>query len=122
MAVLRKLAKANAATARTACVARGAWRVVSPLRAAERSAFDERSQSFRVHRVRELTQRLGLDLPNALAGERELLADFFEGMLGLLFDSEPHAQNFLLAWGQRLEKLLRLRRQIGVEHHVGGRG
>ena len=47
----------------------------------------------------QLAQRLGLDLADALAGHRELLADFFERMVGVHADAEAHAQDAFLARG-----------------------
>jgi ATP-dependent protease HslVU (ClpYQ) ATPase subunit len=38
--------------------------------------------------VLELPQRLRLDLADALAGHRELLADFFQSVVGVHADSE----------------------------------
>ena len=49
----------------------------------------------------QLPQRLGLDLPNALARQRELLADHCQRVVGVHADAEAHAQNALLARRQR---------------------
>src|SRR5215471_16420650 len=48
-------------------------------------------------RVLELAQRLGLDLADALARHRELLADLFQRVVGIHADAEAHAQHALLA-------------------------
>ena len=48
----------------------------------------------------QLAQRLGLDLTDALPGDRELLADFFQRVVGVHADAEAHAQHALLARGQ----------------------
>src|ERR1043165_3748833 len=53
----------------------------------------------------QLTERLGLDLPDALAGDLEVLADLLEGVVGLLTDAEPHAQDLLLTWRQGRQDL-----------------
>jgi hypothetical protein len=45
----------------------------------------------------QLAQRLGLDLADALAGHRELLADFLQRVIGVHADAEAHAQHALLA-------------------------
>jgi hypothetical protein len=55
--------------------------------------------------VAQLAQRLGLDLADALAGDLEVLADLFEGVIALLADAEAHAQHLLLARRQRLQHL-----------------
>src|SRR6202008_2507915 len=49
----------------------------------------------------QLPQRLGLDLADALAGDRELLADFFQRVVGVHADAEAHAQHALLARRER---------------------
>ena len=36
----------------------------------------------------ELPKRFGFDLANAFAGDRELLADFFESMVGIHINSK----------------------------------
>src|SRR5437899_7771592 len=51
-------------------------------------------------RVLELAQRLGLDLADALARHRELLADLFQRVVGIHADAEAHAQHALFAWRQ----------------------
>src|SRR5690606_33370530 len=41
-------------------------------------SLEERPETTAARRVAQLAQRLGLDLPDALAGDREALADFLE--------------------------------------------
>src|SRR2546428_3797663 len=48
-------------------------------------------------RMLELAQRLGLDLADALARDRELLADLFQRVVGIHADAEAHAQHALFA-------------------------
>jgi hypothetical protein len=50
-----------------------------------------------VLRVRKLAERVGLDLPDSLAGYRELVSDLFQGMIALHADAEAHAHDALLA-------------------------
>jgi len=47
----------------------------------------------------ELPQSLRLNLPNTLAGNRELLPHLFERMIGVHPDPEAHAKHALLAGG-----------------------
>src|SRR5689334_13148004 len=47
------------------------------------SVVQKAPQLARSRRVLELAQGLGLDLADALAGDRELLADLFERMVGI---------------------------------------
>src|SRR5690606_41396319 len=69
----------------------------------DRSAVEEASQLPRAARVLELPERLRLDLADTLAGDRELLANLFERVVGVHADAEAHAQNALLARGERGE-------------------
>src|SRR5215211_9540428 len=74
-----------------------------------RSALvEEAAQHAAAARVLELAQRLGLDLLNALADHRELLADLFQRVVGVHADAEAHTQYALLA------------RCDGSEHAGGG--
>ena len=56
----------------------------------------------------QLAERLGLDLADALAGDREVLADFFEGVLAAVGEAEAQAQHLLLARGERVQHLVGL--------------
>src|SRR5438105_14094647 len=51
----------------------------------------------RPRRMLPLAQRLGLDLADALAGDRELLADLFLRVVGVHADAEAHAEHAFLA-------------------------
>jgi hypothetical protein len=66
----------------------------------------------------QFLQRLGLDLADALAGHRELLAHLFERVIGVYADAEAHAQHALLARRQRGEHARRRLAQIALDRHV----
>ena len=66
-----------------------------------RSGVEEAPEFAAAAGVFQLAQGLGLDLTDALAGYRELLADLFERMVGVHADAEAHAQHALLARRQR---------------------
>ena len=51
----------------------------------------------------QFAKRFGFDLADALAGDTELLADFFERVVGVHADAETHAQHALFARCQRSE-------------------
>src|SRR6185437_11325341 len=53
--------------------------------------------------VFEFAQGLGFDLADAFAGDVELLADFFERVVGVHADAEAHAEHAFLARGERGE-------------------
>src|SRR6476620_8880255 len=53
---------------------------------AEKSVVEERAEFPRSARMLELAQGLGLDLFDALAGHRELLADLFQSVVGVHAD------------------------------------
>ena len=54
----------------------------------------------------QLAQCLGFNLANPFACDVELLADFFERVVGRHFDAEAHAQHFGFAWRQGVEHFL----------------
>jgi len=60
--------------------------------------MEEASENPRSARVMQLPQRLGLDLADALARHRELLADLFQRVVRIHADAEAHAQHALFAW------------------------
>src|SRR6267154_2071854 len=66
----------------------------------------------------QLPQRLGFDLPDALSGHRELLADFFQGVVGVHADAEAHAQHAFLAWRQRGQHAGGGLAQVGLDRGV----
>src|ERR1700755_1815267 len=78
--------------------------------------LDERSQLLAAARVAQLAQRLGFDLTNTLAGDLEVLADLFEGVVALLADAEAHPQDLLFARRQRLEHAPGLILEVVVDH------
>src|SRR5688572_19773233 len=84
-----------------------------------RSSLEECPQLAAPRRVAELPQRLGFDLPDALAGDREALADLFQRVLAAIADAEPHFDHLLLARRQRLQYRLRLLLEVQVDHRVG---
>src|SRR5262245_66695664 len=56
----------------------------------------------------EFAERLGFNLSDALTGDLELAANFFQGAAPAIVEAEAQAQNFLLADGQRAERVLHL--------------
>src|SRR5262249_27893091 len=73
------------------------------------SAADVRLQLAVLGGKPQLPEGLRLDLANALAREREALANLLERVIAWLVDAEAHSQDLLLAWRQRLEeKILRM--------------
>src|SRR5580658_7435562 len=64
---------------------------------ADPSTIQEAAQLPRTAGVLQLAQGLGFDLADAFAGDAELLADLFEGVVGVHADAEAHAQHAFLA-------------------------
>jgi hypothetical protein len=64
------------------------------------SAIEEGSEDLRSARVFELPQRFGFDLPNALARNRKLLADFLERVVAIHAETEAHTHHALFACRQ----------------------
>src|SRR6266480_2111052 len=71
------------------------------MRRREISIIQKAPQLPRPTRMLQLPQRFRLDLADALSRHRELLADFFERVVGVHADAEAHAQDAFLARGQR---------------------
>src|SRR5256886_8083754 len=88
-----------------------------------RSAFlvQEALQPLGSGWVAQLAQRLGLDLPYALARDVELLADLLQRVVGGHLDAEAHAQPLGLARRERVEHFFRHVAQAGEGRRVGGR-
>src|SRR5215210_3504054 len=85
-----------------------------------RSVVQEASELPAPRGMLQLAQGLRLDLADALAGHRELLADLLEGVVGVHADAEAHAQHALLARGQRCENARRGLTKIALDRRVDG--
>src|SRR5208337_870995 len=81
----------------------------------------ERPQLPRTRWMPQLSQRLGLNLPDAFARYRERLADFLQRVLRTIFQSESHLDDFFLAWCQRAQHLRSLVFEVDVDHSFGWR-
>src|SRR5690606_19532207 len=85
---------------------------------------EEAAHLAAARRVLQLAERLRLDLTDAFAGHAELLADFLERMVGVHADAEAHAENALLARGERRQYArhrfleVRLHRGVDRDHRV----
>ena len=71
--------------------------------------------------VTELAQGLGFDLADALAGDLEALADFFQGVLGAVFEAEAHLDDALFARGQSAQDLRGVLLEVDADDGLGGR-
>src|SRR2546427_7600702 len=97
----------------------GVWGARS--RPPSRSILDEGLEVAPAQRMAQLAERLGLDLPDALARHREALADLFERVLPLFADAEPEAEDLLLLRRQRGQRALDLGREVLTHQRVVGR-
>jgi hypothetical protein len=68
-----------------------------------RAEFEESSKLVRPRRVAQLAQRFVFDLANALAGDGERLAHFFERVLVAIVQAEAHLDDLFLARGEGLQ-------------------
>ena len=68
----------------------------------------------------ELAQSLRLDLTDTFARDRELLADFFQRVVGVHADAEAHAQHALLARRERSQHARRGLAQVRLDRRVDG--
>src|ERR1035438_2364649 len=80
-------------------------------------AFDEGLQLAAAAGMPQLAQRLGFDLADAVSGDLEALADFFQRVLGAVFQAEAHLDDPLLARRERAQNL----RGVLLEVHADDR-
>ena len=59
---------------------------------------EEASQLFGAGGVAHLSEGFSFDLADAFTGHVELLADFFQRVVGVHVDAKTHAQHLGLAW------------------------
>ena len=57
-------------------------------------------------RMPQFTQGFGLNLTDTFTGHVKLFADFFQGMIGVHFNTKTHPQYFGFAWGQTGQNFL----------------
>src|SRR5262245_40621087 len=69
----------------------------------------------------ELAQRLGFDLPDALARDGEVLADLLERVLAAVRETEAQPQHLLLARRERVQDLVGLLAQGEADDRLDGR-
>src|ERR1044072_3208138 len=79
------------------------------------AALQEGLELARAGRMAQLAQGLGLDLADALAGDREVLAHLFQGVLAAVAQAEAHLDDLLLARGEGLEQGLGLVLEVDVD-------
>src|SRR5438105_3260576 len=82
------------------------------------SPLDERLQLLASAGVPQLSQRLGLDLTNALARDLEVLPNFLEGVIAPLANTKAHTQHFFLARSERRQHLAGLLTQVHGDHRL----
>src|SRR3954454_531046 len=81
----------------------------------------QRSQPSSPFRGPKLAKRLGLDLPDSLPCDIELLSDLFQRMLALAADPEPHPDHLLLLRGEGLQDTGRLVANVPFDHGIDWR-
>src|SRR5499426_79199 len=86
-----------------------------------RSRLEEAPELLGARGMSELAEGLGLDLAYALAGDREVLAHFLEGVLAAVGEPEAEAQHLLLAGGERVQHLVGLLAEAQPDHALHGR-
>src|SRR5580698_4594044 len=80
------------------------------------NSVHKRPQLARARWMPQFPQRLGLNLPDAFASDRKRLADFFQRVLGAVFQPEAHLDDFFLARCQRAQHLRSLVFEVDVDH------
>src|SRR5438105_13299412 len=86
----------------------------------EVSSLEKAPRLLGPRRVTELAERLGLDLADALARDREVLPDLLQGVLAAVGQSEAQPQHLLLTRGECVEDLVRLLAQREPDDGVHG--
>src|SRR2546425_11706812 len=86
-----------------------------------RSSFQEAPPLRPLGWVSELAQGLGLDLADALPGDRKVLPDLLERVLAAIREAEAEAQHLLLAGRERVEDFVRLLAQGEADDRLHGR-
>src|SRR5215813_2265128 len=86
--------------------------------AGETSIIQKAPQLPAPRRMLQLPQRLRLDLADALARHRELLADFFQRVVGVHADAKAHAQHALLARRERSKHTRRRLAQVRLDRRI----
>src|SRR6266481_4173687 len=69
----------------------------------------------------QFPQSFCFDLPDALARDSEVLTDFFQGVLGPVFEAETHLDDALFARRESIENLLGHFLQVDVDHGISRR-
>src|SRR6266540_1003680 len=85
------------------------------------SRLEKAPQLLGARGVAQLAQGFGLDLTDALAGDREILPNFFERVLAAVRESEPQTQHLLLAGSERVEHAIGLLPEREPDHALDGR-
>src|SRR5271156_7042965 len=80
----------------------------------------KRLQLARTRGMTQLAQRLRLDLADALTGDLEALAHFFECVLGAVFKTEAHLDHAFFARSERAQNLRGVLLQVDADHGIGG--
>src|SRR5262245_17555351 len=93
----------------------------SDLQGSRRPSLQERAKLPAAGWMSQLPERLGFDLPDALAGDGEALPDFLERVLAAVADAEPHLDYLLLARCQRLQDRFGLLLEVEVDDRFGRR-
>src|SRR5918999_1004992 len=87
-------------------------------RAAANLTLHKALQALATAWMSELAQRLGFNLANPFARNRELLTHFFECMIGFLPDTETHPQDLLFAWREGRQDLSGLLLKVNIYHGI----
>src|SRR6266545_868623 len=87
----------------------------------DRSRLEEAPELLGARGMAELAERLGLDLPDALARDREVLPHLFQGVLAAVREPEAEAQHLFLARGQRVQHLVGLLAETQADYALDRR-
>ena len=80
------------------------------------AVLQESAQAVTTAGMPQFAQCFGLDLADALARDREVLAYFFERVLAAVFQAKPHFDDFFFARREGLEYLCGLLAQVQIDY------
>src|ERR1039457_701177 len=83
--------------------------------------IEERAQAMAAAGMPQFPERLGLDLPYALARHGEMLADLFERVLAAVLQSKAHLDDLLFAGTEGLQDFGRLFAKVQIDDRLGRR-
>src|SRR4051812_46343240 len=81
-------------------------------------SVEEGTESPAAARMSQFAQRLGFNLADAFASDREVLANLFQCVFSPVFKAESHLDYAFLTWGERIQDLFGHFLQVDIDHCI----